>query len=99
MRNLYEEHRHSEGVVFFRICNYRLQEIFAYHIPRCGFCNRLFLCLEPDIVETLLPLLSNSNRTRRHVVMQLVHMGLVENAKALKKPKYVLQTNRVICQC
>ncbi|KAL6111612.1 timeless [Pungitius sinensis] len=42
---------------------------------------------EPDIVETLLPLLSNSNRTRRHVVMQLVHMGLVENAKALKKPK------------
>uniref|UniRef100_A0AAQ4RR10 Timeless circadian clock n=1 Tax=Gasterosteus aculeatus aculeatus TaxID=481459 RepID=A0AAQ4RR10_GASAC len=55
LRNLYEEHRHSEGV--------------------------------PDIVETLLPLLSNSNRTRRHVVMQLVHMGLVENAKALKKPK------------
>nr|XP_040060024.1 protein timeless homolog [Gasterosteus aculeatus aculeatus] len=54
LRNLYEEHRHSE---------------------------------EPDIVETLLPLLSNSNRTRRHVVMQLVHMGLVENAKALKKPK------------
>ncbi|KAM8916833.1 protein timeless homolog isoform 2-T5 [Spinachia spinachia] len=54
LRNLYEEHRHSE---------------------------------DPDIVETLLPLLSNSNRTRRHVVMQLVHMGLVENTKALKKPK------------
>ncbi|XP_068171410.1 protein timeless homolog isoform X2 [Antennarius striatus] len=41
----------------------------------------------PDIVETLLPLLSNSNRTRRHVVTQLVHMGLVDNAKELKKQK------------
>lgn len=43
----------------------------------------------PDIVETLLPLLSNSNRTRRQVVTQLVHMGLVDNAKDLKKPKCV----------
>ncbi|XP_041639301.1 protein timeless homolog [Cheilinus undulatus] len=41
----------------------------------------------PDIVETLLPLLSNSNRTRRQVVTQLVHMGMVDNAKELKKPK------------
>ncbi|XP_004545056.2 protein timeless homolog [Maylandia zebra] len=41
----------------------------------------------PDIVETLLPLLSNSNRTRRQVVTQLVHMRLVGNAKELKKPK------------
>uniref|UniRef100_A0A668A7X9 Timeless circadian clock n=1 Tax=Myripristis murdjan TaxID=586833 RepID=A0A668A7X9_9TELE len=41
----------------------------------------------PDIVETLLPLLSNSDRTRRQVVMQLVHMGLVDNAKELKKQK------------
>ncbi|XP_008305173.1 protein timeless homolog [Stegastes partitus] len=41
----------------------------------------------PDIVETLLPLLSNSNRTRRQVVTQLVHMGLVNNAKELKKQK------------
>ncbi|XP_037534837.1 protein timeless homolog [Nematolebias whitei] len=41
----------------------------------------------PDIVETLLPLLSNCNRTRRQVVTQLVHMGLVGNAKELKKPK------------
>ncbi|XP_041810602.1 protein timeless homolog [Chelmon rostratus] len=41
----------------------------------------------PDIVETLLPLLSNSTRTRRQVVTQLVHMGLVDNAKELKKPK------------
>ncbi|XP_072238481.1 protein timeless homolog [Leuresthes tenuis] len=41
----------------------------------------------PDIVETLLPLLSNSNRTRRQVVTQLVHMGLVDNAKELKKQK------------
>eukprot|EP00066_Takifugu_rubripes_P022734 XP_011612000.1 PREDICTED: protein timeless homolog [Takifugu rubripes] len=41
----------------------------------------------PDIVETLLPLLSNCNRTRRQVVIQLVHMGLVDNAKELKKPK------------
>uniref|UniRef100_A0A4W6EZH3 Timeless circadian clock n=1 Tax=Lates calcarifer TaxID=8187 RepID=A0A4W6EZH3_LATCA len=39
----------------------------------------------PDIVETLLPLLSNSNRTRRQVVTQLVRMGLVDNAKELKK--------------
>uniref|UniRef100_A0A8C4EF66 Timeless circadian clock n=1 Tax=Dicentrarchus labrax TaxID=13489 RepID=A0A8C4EF66_DICLA len=41
----------------------------------------------PDIVETLLPLLSNSSRPRRQVVMQLVHMGLVDNAKELKKQK------------
>ncbi|XP_034022725.1 protein timeless homolog [Thalassophryne amazonica] len=41
----------------------------------------------PDIVETLLPLLSNSARTRRHVVIQLVHMGLVGSAKELKKQK------------
>ncbi|XP_040890183.1 protein timeless homolog [Toxotes jaculatrix] len=41
----------------------------------------------PDIVETLLPLLSNSTRTRRQVVTQLVHMGLVDNAKELKKQK------------
>ncbi|KAG8007909.1 Protein timeless-like protein [Nibea albiflora] len=41
----------------------------------------------PDIVETLLPLLSNSNRTRRQVVTQLVHMGLVDSAKELKKQK------------
>lgn len=46
----------------------------------------------PDIVETLLPLLSNSSRTRRQVVTQLVHMGLVDNAKELKKQKYVLHT-------
>uniref|UniRef100_A0A3P8SMH7 Timeless circadian clock n=1 Tax=Amphiprion percula TaxID=161767 RepID=A0A3P8SMH7_AMPPE len=39
----------------------------------------------PDIVETLLPLLSNSNRNRRQVVTQLVRMGLVDNAKELKK--------------
>lgn len=51
-----------------------------------------FFYLVPDIVETLLPLLSNSNRTRRQVVTQLVHMGLVDNAKELKKQKYVLQT-------
>ncbi|KAM4612600.1 protein timeless homolog [Polymixia lowei] len=42
---------------------------------------------EPDIVETLLPLLSNGTRTRRQVVMQLVQMGLVASAKELKKPK------------
>uniref|UniRef100_A0A3P9L7Q8 Timeless circadian regulator n=1 Tax=Oryzias latipes TaxID=8090 RepID=A0A3P9L7Q8_ORYLA len=41
----------------------------------------------PDIVETLLPLLSNSSRTRRQVVTQLVRMGLVDNAKELKKQK------------
>ncbi|XP_061689494.1 protein timeless homolog isoform X2 [Syngnathoides biaculeatus] len=41
----------------------------------------------PDIVETLLPLLSNSTRIRRQVVTQLVRMGLVDSAKELKKPK------------
>ncbi|KAM3877879.1 protein timeless homolog [Diretmus argenteus] len=41
----------------------------------------------PDIVETLLPLLSNTTRTRRQVVIQLVHMGLVNSAKELKKKK------------
>ncbi|XP_069007314.1 protein timeless homolog [Embiotoca jacksoni] len=41
----------------------------------------------PDIVETLLPLLSNSSRNRRQVVTQLVHLGLVDNAKELKKQK------------
>ncbi|XP_030632953.1 protein timeless homolog isoform X2 [Chanos chanos] len=41
----------------------------------------------PDIVETLLPLLSNPNRTRRQVVTQMVHMGLVNSAKDLKKEK------------
>ncbi|XP_059185367.1 protein timeless homolog isoform X1 [Centropristis striata] len=41
----------------------------------------------PDIVEYLLPLLSNSNRNRRQVVVQLVHMGLVGSAKELKKQK------------
>uniref|UniRef100_A0A668AE35 Timeless circadian clock n=1 Tax=Myripristis murdjan TaxID=586833 RepID=A0A668AE35_9TELE len=45
----------------------------------------------PDIVETLLPLLSNSDRTRRQVVMQLVHMGLVDNAKE-KGTRIVLWT-------
>uniref|UniRef100_A0A3Q1JQW2 Timeless circadian clock n=1 Tax=Anabas testudineus TaxID=64144 RepID=A0A3Q1JQW2_ANATE len=40
----------------------------------------------PDIVETLLPLLS-STRTRRQVVAQLVHLGLVDNSKELKKQK------------
>ncbi|XP_061147594.1 protein timeless homolog [Syngnathus typhle] len=54
LRNLYEEHRHSE---------------------------------DPDIVETLLPLLSNSTRTRKQVVIQMVRLGLVDSAKELKKPK------------
>lgn len=56
------------------------------------FIDFSFFCLDPDIVETLLPLLSNSTRTRRQVVTQLVHMGLVNNAKELKKQKYVLWT-------
>ncbi|XP_037106889.1 protein timeless homolog [Syngnathus acus] len=54
LRNLYEEHRHSE---------------------------------DPDIVETLLPLLSNSTRTRKQVVIQMVRLGLVDSAKELKQPK------------
>uniref|UniRef100_A0A8B9JZI4 Timeless circadian clock n=1 Tax=Astyanax mexicanus TaxID=7994 RepID=A0A8B9JZI4_ASTMX len=42
---------------------------------------------DPDIVETLLPLLSNTNRTRRHVVAQMVSMGLVDSVKDLKKER------------
>ena len=51
----------------------------------------LLTCLSsvPDVVETLLPLLSNSNRTRRQVVVQMVQMGLVDSAKDLKKQKLV----------
>uniref|UniRef100_A0AAZ3R6A8 Timeless circadian clock n=1 Tax=Oncorhynchus tshawytscha TaxID=74940 RepID=A0AAZ3R6A8_ONCTS len=41
----------------------------------------------PDIVETLLPLLSNTTRTRRQVVAQLVAMGLVDSVKELKKQR------------
>uniref|UniRef100_A0A8C7RHF9 Timeless N-terminal domain-containing protein n=1 Tax=Oncorhynchus mykiss TaxID=8022 RepID=A0A8C7RHF9_ONCMY len=41
----------------------------------------------PDIVETLLPLLSNTTRTRRQVVAQLVAMGLVDSVKDLKKQR------------
>ncbi|XP_012696574.1 protein timeless homolog [Clupea harengus] len=41
----------------------------------------------PDIVETLLPLLSNTDRTRRQVVTHMVAMGLVDSVKDLKKEK------------
>uniref|UniRef100_A0A4W5RL17 Timeless circadian clock n=1 Tax=Hucho hucho TaxID=62062 RepID=A0A4W5RL17_9TELE len=41
----------------------------------------------PDIVETLLPLLSNTTHTRRQVVAQLVVMGLVDSVKDLKKQR------------
>ncbi|KAB5537051.1 hypothetical protein PHYPO_G00114380 [Pangasianodon hypophthalmus] len=40
----------------------------------------------PDIVETLLPLLS-TDRTRRQVVIQMVSMGLVDSVKNLKKDR------------
>nr|VAX52545.1 Timeless circadian clock [Squalius carolitertii]VAX52547.1 Timeless circadian clock [Squalius pyrenaicus] len=40
----------------------------------------------PDVVETLLPLLSSS-RTRRDVVTRMVSMGLVDSAKDLKKER------------
>ncbi|XP_051967519.1 protein timeless homolog [Xyrauchen texanus] len=40
----------------------------------------------PDIVETLIPLLSNS-RTRREVVSHMVSMGLVDSVKDLKKER------------
>ncbi|KAG1931105.1 protein timeless homolog [Pimephales promelas] len=40
----------------------------------------------PDIVETLLPLLSSS-RTRRDVVTHMVSMGLVDSVKDLKKER------------
>ncbi|KAJ8358565.1 hypothetical protein SKAU_G00150900 [Synaphobranchus kaupii] len=41
----------------------------------------------PDVVETMLPLLSNTTRTRRQVVAQMVHMGLVDSVKDLKKER------------
>lgn len=40
----------------------------------------------PDVVETMLPLLSSS-RTRREVVSHMVSMGLVDSVKDLKKEK------------
>lgn len=43
----------------------------------------------PHIVETLLPLLSNTTLTRRQVVAQLVAMGLVDGVKDLKKLRSV----------
>uniref|UniRef100_A0A6Q2X203 Timeless circadian clock n=1 Tax=Esox lucius TaxID=8010 RepID=A0A6Q2X203_ESOLU len=45
----------------------------------------VFVCLLPDIVETLLPLLSNTSRTRRQLVAQMVAMGLVDSVRDLKK--------------
>lgn len=84
LRKLYEEHRRSDGLS-------RLSSLFFAG----ALAARLDLTLRasprpvPDVVETLLPLLSNGNRTRRQVVTQLVHMGLVGNAKELKKAKYV----------
>lgn len=48
----------------------------------CGFRYSV-----PDVVETLLPLLSSS-RTRREVVSHMVSMGLVDSVKDLKKEKY-----------
>lgn len=93
LRKLYEEHRHSEGLPFVRtsfvfvVCK-SLNTVSATSRVLHLFLH--FLCLVPDIVETLLPLLSNSTRTRRQVVTQLVRMGLVDNAKELKKQKYVL---------
>ncbi|XP_035244175.1 protein timeless homolog [Anguilla anguilla] len=41
----------------------------------------------PDVVETILPLLSNTTRTRRQVVAQMVHMGLVGSVKDLKRER------------
>ncbi|KAI7789810.1 protein timeless-like protein, partial [Triplophysa rosa] len=41
----------------------------------------------PDIVETLIPLLS-STRTRREVVSQMVVLGLVDSVKDLKKERF-----------
>ncbi|MEQ2185428.1 hypothetical protein GOODEAATRI_018015, partial [Goodea atripinnis] len=44
-----------------------LKQIFHANLPM------------PDIVETVIQLLSNSNRTRRQVVTQLVHMDVLGN--------------------
>ncbi|XP_061076992.1 protein timeless homolog isoform X1 [Conger conger] len=41
----------------------------------------------PDVVETILPLLGNTTRTRRQVVAQMVHMGLVDSVRDLKKER------------
>lgn len=83
-------------VCFHFVCcllYYMLQDAYAHYVLCLhSFIDCWFLCLVPDIVETLLPLLSDSTRSRRQVVTQLVRMGLVDNAKELKKQKYVLQT-------
>uniref|UniRef100_A0A6Q2XMA6 Timeless circadian clock n=1 Tax=Esox lucius TaxID=8010 RepID=A0A6Q2XMA6_ESOLU len=47
----------------------------------------VFVCLLPDIVETLLPLLSNTSRTRRQLVAQMVAMGLVDSVRDLKQQR------------
>lgn len=51
------------------------------------FCFCVYASV-PDIVETLLPLLS-TERTRRQVVIQMVAMGLVDSVKDLKKVRYL----------
>ncbi|XP_066564287.1 protein timeless homolog isoform X3 [Amia ocellicauda] len=42
---------------------------------------------DADVVETLLPILSNPSWTRRQVVQQLVNLGLVDSVKDLKKQR------------
>ncbi|XP_039603256.1 protein timeless homolog isoform X1 [Polypterus senegalus] len=40
-----------------------------------------------DVIEIIIPLLQNPNRTRKQVVSHLVQMGLVNSAKDLKKER------------
>lgn len=95
LRKLYEEHRDSEGLhslIFFSCTSFEslimcIKVLLYLPVVQILSLNIDFYHLVPDIVETLLPLLRNRNRTRRQVVIQMVSMGLVESAKELKKPK------------
>ena len=100
LRSLFLEQRDSEGAGSLQLQCYgvlvRGSALSDPAVPSLSLS--LCLCLPPslplslslspvpDPVEALLPLLG-ATRSRRQVVLQLVHMGLVESAKQLKKHK------------
>lgn len=81
LEDLYKKHKNSGGEntpTTFLICWLKIFQIFL---------NNLHISVSvPDIVETLIPLLSSS-RTRREVVSQMVVLGLVDSVKDLKKER------------
>lgn len=58
------------------------------HNPAQGFTacfHFMFLLITGDIVDNILANLIDTNRTRRHVIRQLIIMDLVTDSKQLKK--------------